>query len=214
LKNRFGNGYEVDIKLNLPKPEAVEGLAQYMLDQGIIQAPSGEIQANIHAIVHSLQLKPPLDQICTRLGNAQRFALICPNGDGQILFDQISVDGFVLFKTFLEWWIAEDFAAALAQFMNAEFRLPMLLERSSVHSFRYRIPAAADLPLADVFEKFELKRGALNIKDYSIGQTTLEQIFNQFAASQDNPEVEAQQIQAQAVRQVSTTGSLRAADSV
>ncbi len=40
-------------------------------------------------------------------------------------------------------------------------------------------------------------RQSLCVQDYSVGQTTLEQIFNQFAASQDNPEVEKVQLQMQ-----------------
>ena len=46
------------------------------------------------------------------------------------------------------------------------------------------------MPLASIFRHFEDAKLRLNIEDYSVGQTTLEQIFNQFAASQDNPEVE------------------------
>mmetsp|Transcript_62430 Transcript_62430/g.122842 ORF Transcript_62430/g.122842 Transcript_62430/m.122842 type:complete len:2323 (-) Transcript_62430:80-7048(-) len=45
--------------------------------------------------------------------------------------------------------------------------------------------------LSDIFAKFETHKEALNILEYSVGQTTLEQIFNQFASQQDNPEVQA-----------------------
>ena len=43
--------------------------------------------------------------------------------------------------------------------------------------------------LSDIFAKFEAHKAALRILEYSVGQTTLEQIFNQFASQQDNPEV-------------------------
>lgn len=97
-----------------------------------------------------------------------------------------------------------------------------LLERSSAHNFRYRLKvnltapsgvgasrvASLDDPfaassasgptpppsaLAYIFRKFEANKGLLHVQEYSVGQTTLEQIFNQFAASQDNPEVAAAQ---------------------
>jgi hypothetical protein len=46
--------------------------------------------------------------------------------------------------------------------------------------------------LARIFSTFESHKDSLKIVEYSIGQTTLEQIFNQFAASQENPENKAQ----------------------
>ena len=87
-----------------------------------------------------------------------------------------------------------------------------LLERSTAQNFRFRIPASAtpatqgshppeDIEgekkvrssgvLADVFAQFEAQREALFVEEYSVGQTTLEQVFNHFAAQQDNPEVAA-----------------------
>lgn len=45
--------------------------------------------------------------------------------------------------------------------------------------------------LSDIFSKFEASKAALGVQEYSVGQTTLEQIFNQFASQQDNPEVQA-----------------------
>ncbi len=41
---------------------------------------------------------------------------------------------------------------------------------------------------AYIFHRFEAAKQTLHAQKYSVGQTTLEQIFNQFAASQDNPE--------------------------
>jgi hypothetical protein len=63
-----------------------------------------------------------------------------------------------------------------------------LQERSSSNSFRYRVRKSANLTLGDVFGSFEQASGGLKIREYSVGQTTLEQIFNQFASTQLNPE--------------------------
>ncbi len=68
-----------------------------------------------------------------------------------------------------------------------------LLERSSATTFKYRLktPPSAGGSLANIFRQFEGGKASLRVQDYSIGQTTLEQIFNQFASTQDNPEVAA-----------------------
>lgn len=77
--------------------------------------------------------------------------------------------------------------------------LASLLERSSAHNFRYRL--RVDKPelggesnkaaLPYIFRSFEANKQRLFVQEYSVGQTTLEQIFNQFAGSQENPEVAA-----------------------
>ena len=120
-------------------------------------------------------------------------------------------------QTFLGWWLAEDAAEDLHHFMLREFGArAQLLERSTAHNFRYRVQLtsstddvagsdsatptqdappssngshAAQSALSDIFAKFEAHKAALRIVEYSVGQTTLEQIFNQFASQQDNPEV-------------------------
>jgi hypothetical protein len=116
----------------------------------------------------------------------------------------LSEDNFINLKTFLE----KEFTGRA-----------QLLERSGSHSCRYRIrkidhldevpslggsmksnksnnssssssalPASSNA-LSEIFAKIEAKKTVLNVQEYSVGQTTLEQIFNQFASQQDNPEV-------------------------
>ena len=63
-----------------------------------------------------------------------------------------------------------------------------LVEKASAQSLRYKVPAAGKVTLAVLFENIEGAKGRLGISEYSVGQTTLEQIFNQFAGSQLNPE--------------------------
>ena len=42
--------------------------------------------------------------------------------------------------------------------------------------------------MGDLFGQLEDAKATLSLKQYSVGQTTLEQIFNQFAGTQNNPE--------------------------
>ncbi len=154
-----------------------------------------------------------LHNVYAALSNAARESSIAPFQAGALIHELLEVDGCVTAKAFLEWWVAEDAAEALSLFMAAEFEgRASLLERSTSHNFRYRIrleeaaapvsgsskldaeEAASSLThsaLSEVFSKFEASKTRLRIQEYSVGQTTLEQIFNQFAAQQDNPEVAA-----------------------
>jgi ATP-binding cassette, subfamily A (ABC1), member 3 len=254
LRNRFGSGYEVDIKTHPASPSSLQALAQYLIDQGAIRfaslSPIMDMSIHMRASDTSLQnqelaasaaaepmenavsaggvvppkksssqndayleelmkirISGPLHTLCSVLGNPNRAASLAPGCDGQLLHDQLLADGFVTLRMFLEWWIAEEYFEAVAAFMLKDFNgAPILLERSAAHSFRYRIPiSVTDLPLADIFEKFERVKARLFIKDYAVGQTTLEQIFNQFASSQDNPEVEAEQLRVERQQQLRST---------
>ncbi len=50
---------------------------------------------------------------------------------------------------------------------------------------RYEIPHACQLSLGDIFKQFEQRREDLKITDYSVSQTTLDQVFVSFAKQQD-----------------------------
>jgi hypothetical protein len=107
-------------------------------------------------------------------------------------------------RTLIEYVFAERDSRRLDKFMNklcSSFKngSAELLERSTANSFRYRLlapeQAAASSKqsvLAILFQAFEENRLRLNVKEYSVGQTTLEQIFNQFAGGSENPEVLAE----------------------
>ena len=59
----------------------------------------------------------------------------------------------------------------------------VLVERHDFH-FRFRI-RQPDLHIARVFEVIEENKSRIGILEYSVSQTSLEQIFNQFAAKQE-----------------------------
>ena len=60
---------------------------------------------------------------------------------------------------------------------------PRLIERHGL-KFRFRIPPQT-MSLGSMFRAMEEGREPHLMADYSIGQTSLEQVFNQFAAQQD-----------------------------
>ena len=210
----------------MQKMQVDKGAIRFTSVSPMVTNLSGENSLYDEALMN-VHVTGPLHILCSSLNKPFRANLFAPGREGQLLHDQLKVDGFITLKMFLDWWISEDYAENIAEFMKTEFNhTPMLLERSTAHSFRYRIPVpVAELPLADIFEKFESVKSSLCIKDYSVGQTTLEQIFNQFAgivpiivsvyhftygymfiiASQDNPEVEAQQLHTEFLRRQITS---------
>ena len=90
-----------------------------------------------------------------------------------------------------EWWLAEAAAAAAdAALVDAFPTGCALLERPTPASCRYRVAAAGGgAGLGETFRQLEAMKAGGATTEYSVGLTTLEQIFNQFASQQDNPEV-------------------------
>lgn len=206
LKQRYGDGYEVDIKLNFANMRSMAILADQLSEAGLVDlSPSEDESASpIHdnespesspkiseQMYQKIRITAELGEVCSALMEPNRIKLIAPNAEGGSIYDAKQTDGYINLHTFLEWWVAQDDAIRLEGFMSRQFPGTTLLERSTTHSFRFRIPTK-EMSLANVFRQFEEAKTRLNIEDYSVGQTTLEQIFNQFAASQDNPEVEKQ----------------------
>ena len=61
--------------------------------------------------------------------------------------------------------------------MEAQFPTSVLRERHH-NMVQYQLPADAAIPLADIFGRLEGAREQLNIEDYSVSQTTLDQVGN------------------------------------
>ena len=69
-----------------------------------------------------------------------------------------------------------------------------VLKEEFGNTLRYQIPTVdpngAKRDLADMFGLVESDKDRLRIQNYAIGQMSLEEIFNLFAAGDDNPDNE------------------------
>ena len=69
-----------------------------------------------------------------------------------------------------------------------------VLKEEFGNTLRYQIPNidpnGVKRELADMFALIEGEKGRLRIQNYAIGQMSLEEIFNTFAAGEDNPDNE------------------------
>lgn len=117
---------------------------------------------------------------CARRGQPQRAALATQRGTE--LQRQLHRTGKVSISLFEEWWALEDKADGLDRFMSAAFKGAVVVERHE-SQIRYRLPGT-EITLADVFEKIEGGKEELGVQEYSVSQTSLEQIFNGFASKQ------------------------------
>ncbi|TMW59991.1 hypothetical protein Poli38472_000033 [Pythium oligandrum] len=180
LKHRFGDGLMFDAKL-LPAPVSeVESLVLRHFDS---------LDARISAL--------ELSDVCRRFGeSAWEEKLVETHPTGFLVASALRRDGYVLAGSFASWWLTEVRFAGVERFLSSNFARVELLERQN-ESCRFKLHdvaigdrvALSRLSLGHVFGLLESSKASLAIREYSVSQTTLEQIFNTFASQQhaENP---------------------------
>ncbi len=173
LKHRFGSGYLVEIKLQHHNPEgedAVKRESERFLQGDYVPADS-------------------LKELAAHLGDEGRAAMIHPQGSGWAIAAAFAGAGKVHVDQFAEWWAFETVAARLNAFMKETFDGASLVERHG-EFFRYKLPQL-HMALSEAFAALNDAKENMGIATYSLSQTSLEQIFNMFAAQQDEEKGQA-----------------------
>ncbi|CBJ29591.1 conserved unknown protein [Ectocarpus siliculosus] len=191
LKHRFGSGFEADMKLQPPSTSAATEVMQLLMAHGVANIIGDDIDSS--------RLWGPLDICCDGLARgdfdrAEALETALKSGSGAFLQDVLGSEGGTLpTRLFIDWYLCEQRADDLNVFLAETFPGAELVERPTLFSCRYKIPYQDGMKLADVFEHFEAAKAKLGLASYAVGQTTLEQIFNSFAVTKDNPEVRLRQ---------------------
>ncbi|TMW59990.1 hypothetical protein Poli38472_000032 [Pythium oligandrum] len=173
LKHRFGDGLMFDAKL-LPAPVSeVESLVLRHFDS---------LDARISAL--------ELSDVCRRFGeSAWEEKLVETHPTGFLMASALRRDGYVLAGSFASWWLTEVRFAGVERSLSSNFARVELLERQN-ESCRFKLHdvaigdrvALSRLSLGHVFGLLESSKASLAIREYSVSQTTLEQIFNIFVS--------------------------------
>ncbi|GLD95409.1 hypothetical protein PINS_up004053 [Pythium insidiosum] len=180
LKSRFGRGLMLELKLEAPTPADVA--------QRVSACTSAA------ALSSSISMAS-LSAACAAMGHADWAAKISASHPTGFALHALLVnndsnaggaDAAALRpELFVAWWIAEERFLALHSFLETSFpevENVALVERQN-DLCRYRLEADA-MRLGDVFRRIERGREDLHLREYAVSQTTLEQIFNSFAAQQ------------------------------
>uniref|UniRef100_M4C4G7 ABC transporter domain-containing protein n=1 Tax=Hyaloperonospora arabidopsidis (strain Emoy2) TaxID=559515 RepID=M4C4G7_HYAAE len=170
LKSRFGDGLVVDVKLATPTQQELGDL---------MQQNYGDANENI--------TRDNLDDKCNAFGNqglAQRVAASHPTGYG--LAAILERDGYVKAESFLSWCLEETRFDTLYDFLAHSFSHGSVAVMERQNDFcRFKLHGSnEELRLSKVFALVEGVKETMHVREYSVSQTSLEQIFNFFAAQQ------------------------------
>ncbi|KAJ6363443.1 hypothetical protein OIU78_003587 [Salix suchowensis] len=162
LKTRFGNHLELEIKPTEVSSVDLKNLCQ-TIQSRLFDIPS-----------HPRSL---LDDIEVCIGRIDSIT-----SENASLSEQLVRDGGIPLPIFSEWWLAIEKFSAIDSFILSSFPGTAFQGFNGL-SVKYQLPYSENLSLADVFGLIEQNRKQLGIAEYSISQSTLETIFNHFAAS-------------------------------
>ena len=160
LKNRFGKGYELEIVTELPTLGDIELLAN---KYGM------KINENLNIDqVEALLIKMDMIDLLSDFKKPEKVGYLFINNT-------------ITFELFAEYFIIEQVGKKVIDFLKKTLGKCQIIEH--LYSF-FRLKLETEKKISHLFGILETHKSDLNIKYYSIRQTTLEQIFNMFATGQ------------------------------
>lgn len=203
LKTRFGNHLELEVKPTEVSTVDLANLCQ-IIQERLFDIPShprsllDDLEVCIGGIDSVASENPSAAEISLSkemiiavgryLGNEERtkaLVLSTPVSDGifgEQLSEQLVRHGGIPLPIFSEWWLAKEKFSVIDSFILSSFP-GVIFQGCNGLSAKYQLPYGEGLSLADVFGHLERNRIQLGIAEYSISQSTLETIFNHFAAN-------------------------------
>jgi ATP-binding cassette subfamily A (ABC1) protein 3 len=158
LKTKYGNGYEVEVKLRLATKPA---LLQFSGKQDLTDLAQIVIQQSLESIMQSLNVPELAKEISAK-------------GRGCEIFRMFENKQEVSLMIIAEFAYMQHHCAKIHGFLTENFGNVSLLESFQSY-FRYKISEGQKL--SALFGRMEQNREGLDIAQYSIKQISLEQIF-------------------------------------
>lgn len=176
LRNRYGLGFQIELLLEFPDASLVLGMSE-----SIASAAGVTLQEN--SVISASQLNPVMDSI----NSSALLPRIASDSTGSDLKAALDINGTLSIKQLASWILLENRIESLLQFMEANF--PGYIVRE-IQGFKIRVEVpfllgdGSKRKLSTMFGVMEREKASLFVREYSIAQTSLEQIFNFFASQQ------------------------------
>jgi ABC-type multidrug transport system ATPase subunit len=180
LKTRFGQGFQVEMKLEAVEPNhddyksSVTDIAE---NAGVI---SSDVEENAFGDVHLNldQTRAALEKLTGDSSLSSKISFDDPTG--YVVYRNASSPVGVLLSEVASFATAELRMAKLDKFFEENFTSFSLRERQDSKA-RYEV-GYADTRISSIFAKIEENKVDLRCSDYGVSQTSLEQVFNMHAA--------------------------------
>ena len=187
LKSRFGQGFQVEAKVKdvIPEDADYQGTLSTLLNH--VQADTFTDEAGAENGIADrardvfFKLDEALNVVQAVTGNSNITNMIAEdNPIGVLIYKHATSDVGIGADELAVFCVEEMRIAKLQNFFSETFSSVVLRERQE-SKVRYEV-SSDDLRISSVFGFIESNKKKLQLSDYGISQTSLEQIFNFFAA--------------------------------
>jgi ATP-binding cassette subfamily A (ABC1) protein 3 len=165
LKSKFGLGYQLEFVLKIPTPESTTEWHDRLKKEN----NGNDAQEMTMGDVKNVLIKIGKGSFCETVNWAGELHSGCSMHDLAV------------------WCVTENSCHNLLEFMTTIYPGSVVRERQGL-KLRYEVPhtiQGTKLRLSGMFKTMEKEKVRLNLQEYSLSQTSLEQVFNSFAAQQE-----------------------------
>ena len=174
IKNKFGDGFEIEIKVE-PPPE------DYVADftKAFYGLPNSHLGISFDTLPEALRL----------INMAYLQSYIQPIGPGAGIYNVLSNETYISINSFASWCLIENLGKHIENWFITQFSAVEIIEHFHL-MFKFKVKKEHVNSIGTLFSAIENEKRDLRISDYSICMTSLEQIFNRFAKRAEYEEIE------------------------
>lgn len=193
LKSTFGEGFQIEAKVRDVYPEDADYKSTLSALQSYVQGDQftdeevdtgGEYESGRQSNEETdvfVHLDQALEAVQAVSGNSNIAAMICEkNPIGYVIYKNASSDVGVGLDELTAFCVEEMRISTLQNFFSGTYSTAVLRERQE-SKVRYEV-SSGGLKISSIFGAIEDNKEMLQLSDYGVSQTSLEQIFNFFAA--------------------------------
>ena len=171
IKNKYSSGYEFLLKVVYPSQEEIQELCSRMSS----------------FTVDGILLESVVSSALRAAGGSALIDLVSEHASGAHLWEELRENHKVEAKSIAEWVILENIGSKILNWLKAEFGFVRMIEHyGSYYKFKIENNKEQTWSIGNIFGRIEGVKEELRIFEYSLSQTTLEQIFNMFASEGEN----------------------------
>ena len=191
LRSLYGRGYQIEMNHIMPSSSELSNILSVIIKSCDLLSNSankdiedGEQYSHIDQCADFLLSKSQVVESLKACGKSEWVKRIDARSD--LITDD--PDSVVNAKIFASWWFFESIFDKTCDFFGSNYQDFVVKERQ-ISKTRVEI-SGTDLngnkrKLSNLFESLESNRLNLHLQEYSVTQVSLEQIFNHFAAQQE-----------------------------
>ena len=172
IKENYGYGYEIDIRI---KPFEQKELDEIIEKLGVKRS-------------HKLRSLEEVKDILTKINKEHFYKYIQEEGIGRKIYTEVVHHGDINIKALINWTRYVTCAMKMINVVLPHFN-EVILSEFIENNFLFKIKKSKDAKsIGFLFSILEKEKENFEITEYSIQQTSLEQIFNKFAENQGKTE--------------------------